>query len=80
MMQAETTKAIEVFYSYAHQDELLRIELEKHLSILKRQGFIATWHYRKITAGVEWAHEIDAHLNTSQIILLLVSPDFIASD
>ena len=80
MMQAETTKAIEVFYSYAHQDELLRIELEKHLSILKRQGFIATWHSRKITVGVEWAHGIDAHLNTSQIILLLVSPDFIASD
>ena len=42
-------RAIEVFYSYAHRDEALRTELDKHLSLLKRQGVIAGWHDRRIT-------------------------------
>jgi tetratricopeptide (TPR) repeat protein len=48
--------------------------------MLKRQGLISSWHDRDISAGRDWASEIDAHLNTSQIILLLVSPDYIDSD
>jgi tetratricopeptide (TPR) repeat protein len=70
----------EIFYSYAHQDELLRQELEKHLTILKRQQLITTWHSREVTAGTEWKKEIDAHLDKSHIILPLLSPDFVASD
>jgi len=72
--------AIEVFFSYAHKDEELRDELEKHLAILKRQGVIAGWHDRKIGPGREWQGQIDAHLNSAGIILLLVSSDFLASD
>src|SRR6266567_4117651 len=72
--------SIELFYSYAHEDEPLRQELEKHLSLLKRQGYITGWHDRDISAGQEWKHEIDSHLDSAQIILLLVSPDFMASD
>src|SRR5437879_5943159 len=75
-----TTKPIELFISYAHRDQGLRDQLETHLSLLKRQGFISTWHDRKIGAGQEWAGQIDTHLNTAHIILLLVSPDFIASN
>ena len=71
---------IEVFYSYAHTDEPLRDKLEKHLSLLKRQGAIAGWHDRRITAGTVWAGAIDAHLQRAQIILLLISADFLASD
>ena len=70
----------EVFFSYSHRDEALRDELAKHLSILKRQGIIESWHDRGITAGSEWAGEIDAHLNSAQVILLLISADFLASD
>lgn len=73
-------EALEIFYSYAHEDEKLREELEKHLSVLKRQGVITGWHDRKISAGQEWKGQIDAHLNSAQIILLLVSADFLASD
>jgi hypothetical protein len=69
-----------VFYSYAHEDESLRNELEKHLSLLQRQGLIATWHDRKIVPGTDWAHAINSHLNEAAIILLLISPDFMASD
>ena len=79
-MTQEPTKALELFYSYAHTDERWRKRLEIHLSNLQRQGFIVAWHDRNISAGTTWASEIDAHLNTAQIILLLISPDFIASD
>jgi len=75
-----TPKPIEVFYSYSHKDEELRDELEKHLSILKRQGVIQSWHDRRIGAGREWEGEIDTHLNTAHVILLLISADFLASD
>ena len=72
--------SIEVFYSYSHEDEELRQQLENHLSILRRQGVITDWHYRQIGAGREWEGEIDAHLNAAHVILLLISSDFIASD
>ena len=71
---------IEVFFSYAHQDEQLRDELAKHLSILQRQGIITAWYDREISAGTEWAGQINEHLNIAQIILLLISADFLASD
>jgi TIR domain len=72
--------ALEVFYSYAHEDELFRVELEKQLSLLQRNGFITGWHDRQIGAGQNWREEIDTHIRSAHIILLLVSPDFIASD
>ena len=76
----QSTEPTEVFFSYSHKDEQLRDELAKHLSILKRQGIITAWHDREISAGRKWAGEIDAHLNTAHVILLLISPDFLASD
>lgn len=69
-----------VFFSYSHADEGMRDQIEKQLSALKRQGAIETWHDRHIRAGDDFAQAIDAHINRDQIILLLVSPDFIASD
>jgi tetratricopeptide (TPR) repeat protein len=78
-MSAQPSQALEVFCSYAHRDEALRDELVKHLSLLQRQGVITAWHDRKITAGTEWAGSIDAHLQSAQLILLLVSAHFMAS-
>lgn len=72
--------AIELFFSYAHKDEALRDELAAHLSNMKRQSVIKDWHDRQIFAGTEWEGKIDEHLETSRIILLLVSADFMASD
>ncbi len=72
--------AIEVFISYSHQDQALRTELEKHLSNLKRLNIITTWHDGNIPPGKELEPEIMNHLKRAQIILLLVSADFIASD
>jgi hypothetical protein len=69
-----------VFFSYCHADEALRDQLERQLKILQRQGLIETWHDRRIEAGQEFAGEIDAHIEADEIILLLVSPDFLNSD
>lgn len=69
-----------LFFSYSHKDEDLRNELEVHLSALKRRGIINTWHDRRIVAGQDFGHEIDKQLEQADVILLLISPDFIASD
>ncbi len=71
---------IEVFYAYAREDEAWVQELEKHLSLLQRQGIISTWHPRLIAAGADWQHVTDIHFQKASIILLLISPDFLASD
>jgi len=72
-------KPVNLFYSYSHEDEELRKELVKHLTSLKRQGVLEPWHDRDIEAGAEWNREIERHLNEAQIILLLISSDFIES-
>src|SRR6266702_5904265 len=79
-MAAEATRMIKIFYSYSSADAPLQNELERHLEVLKRSGQITTWHDREIQPGVEWKREIDTYLNAADIILLLISPDFLASD
>lgn len=69
-----------VFFSYSHEDEELREQLEAHLSLLQREGTIRAWDGRRVTAGTEWKDEVDENLQQADIILLLVSSSFIASD
>jgi hypothetical protein len=79
-MPAGDSVPVQVFVSYSHRDEALREKLGTHLSGLKRQGVIDEWHDRRIGAGHEWVDAIDEHLNSADVILLLVSADFLASD
>jgi tetratricopeptide (TPR) repeat protein len=72
--------AYEVFISYSHHDKTLREELDTHLANLKRQNIITSWYDGDITPGEELQPHIIEHLNKAQIILLLVSANFIASD
>ena len=72
--------ALKVFYSYAHKDEQLKNEMEAHLKILERKGLISPWHDRMIRPGDNWVGEIDMNLDIADVILLLVSADFINSD
>lgn len=69
-----------IFISYSHRDEQYREEFEKHLVMLKRNGHIQTWSDRKILPGQDWGKEISTELETADIIILLVSSDFLASD
>jgi tetratricopeptide (TPR) repeat protein len=71
---------LSLFYAYAHQDEALRGELDKHLSLLQRQGVITARHDRLIMPGTDWVQALDHSLNEADIILLLISADFLASD
>lgn len=68
-----------VFFSYSHKDEALRDQLESHLALLKNQGLIDAWHDRRIVGGDNLEDAIFDKLETADIILLLVSSDFIAS-
>lgn len=69
-----------VFFSYSHVDEALRDQLELHLSLLKRQGHVEAWHDRRIVAGDELDPAIKVNLEGADVILLLVSANFIGSD
>ncbi len=79
-MHPITESAIAAFISYSHKDEALLDQIKPHLATLKRQGLIQTWDDRQITGGSDWAEAIARNLETADIILLLVSADFIASD
>jgi formylglycine-generating enzyme required for sulfatase activity len=74
-------EALNVFISYSHRDEGLKNELVNlHLKPLKREGKINTWQDRDIEAGAEWATEIKTNLEKADIVLLLITRHFLASD
>jgi len=70
----------QIFYSYSHKDAELRARLEVYLAPLRHKGKIVEWHDRKIEPGTDWNAEISSHLDTANLVLLLLSPDFLASD
>ena len=71
---------VKIFCCYAHEDEPLLKKLKTHLFPLQRAGLVDVWYDRDISAGTDWEQQIKERLNTAHIILLLVSPDFMASD
>ena len=72
--------SVSVFISYSHADEQYRRELGIALASLRDEGKVSEWHDRKIQGGEEWDEAIKRQLNKADIILLLLSADFIASD
>lgn len=75
----EKTKPIKIFYSYSHKDEWLRQELGKHLAALRQERIIDDWHDRRILAGENWEQAITDQLEWADLVLLLISSDFIDS-
>ena len=73
-------KGLNLFISYAQEDKALLEELKKHLAILRRQGLITHWEDQALYAGADRKGEVWSHLDTADIILLLISPDYMASD
>lgn len=76
----QAQRRVRIFYSYSHKDEKLRDELAVHLKLFEFQGLIEQWHDRRIPAGADFADEIDENLRNADIILLLISSDFLASN
>lgn len=77
MIEAKPAK---LFFSYAPEDELLRKELEKHLTLLERQGYLTGWSGGALGAGEAVRAEVERRIDEARVILLLVSADFLASD
>jgi tetratricopeptide (TPR) repeat protein len=71
---------VRIFISYAREDDALRERLRAHLSQLERDSLVEAWDDREIPAGSEWEDSIDERLENDDVILLLVSADFIRSD
>jgi internalin A len=73
-------KAVNAFISFAHEDDALRAELETHLKLLRRLSLLDTWTDRRIAPGADWKGQIDEALERADLIMLLVSADFVGSD
>ncbi len=71
---------INIFYSYAHQDEDLLQKFRRHMANLIRQGLVSESYDRQISAGTEWKEYLDTAISNAQIILVFMSPDYLASD
>ena len=79
-MAKQITNPLKVFYSYAQEDAALRLELARHLNVLERAAIIQTWHYANIALGKERDREIQQKLEDADIILMLLSSDFLYSE
>lgn len=73
-------KKLKTFLSYSHKDEEMKNQLDTFLINLKRSDAIEVWQDRQLEGGVEWHAVIKQALVSADIILLLVSADFNASD
>jgi hypothetical protein len=78
--RSEQAVPLEIFISSSIEDEEQRQKLENHLSVLKHQKLITVWHRSDGRVGQQREEEIYRHLNSAHIILLLISPDFLAAD
>jgi hypothetical protein len=70
---------VSVFVSYAHEDEPFRDKLLRHLSTLQDLGLVQTWHDRLISPGTNWDTDINTAIDLADVLILLVSSDFVAS-
>lgn len=75
-----TSEPVSIFLAYSRKDKPLREEFDKHLSSLVRRKLVRSWHDGCIIAGQDWEQEIQTNLAQAQVVLLLISADFIASD
>src|ERR1022692_4597015 len=71
---------LSIFVSYAHEDESFCQELKKHFAPLEKQSLIECWYDRAILAGYSWEKEIRSRLDNADVILLLVSANFLSSE
>jgi hypothetical protein len=77
---SSASAAMKAFVSYSHRDERYRRRLHVSLAQLRRNELISIWHDRKISPGQDWNREIDKNLESANVVLVLVSPDFLDSD
>src|SRR5437667_5940804 len=80
MSPINSETSVKIFICYAHADQELLGRLEEHLSLLKNSGKITVWHDQEIPPGTNWEDQMNTCLNGADLILLLVSASFMASE
>ena len=79
MVTQSSSQTIKLFYSYSHRDTRFKEKMERSLHLLKKDGLLIDWSDRSILPGQNISSEVRSNLDNSDIIVFLVSPDFIAS-
>jgi internalin A len=69
-----------IFVSYSHNNTVWLGKIKSHLSGLRRKNLIKDWTDQEIQAGEKWNEKIIDELKKADIVILLLSADFIASD
>lgn len=73
-------KMKKIFISYSKADASYLTKLENHLSVLRRNGTISLWNCRQLLPGEKWDGKIKKELEEADIIIFMVSDDFLATD
>lgn len=76
----QALQPVRIFISYSRRDQSYIDGLLAHLAVLQRQNLITVWLDSEVAAGTEWSSEIRRHLEMSDIILLMISADYLASN
>src|SRR5437868_2091422 len=79
-MPDTSKQEIKLFYCYAREDKTLRDKLQTQISSLNHRYRLIHWSDREIVPGENWEQAINKNLDTADVILLLISPSFIASE
>jgi internalin A len=80
LLSDSNQRPLRVFFSYSHKDEEYRDQLDVHFAMLRNRGLVETWHDRKIIPGEEWDDTIKQQLQEADLVLLMISADFLHSN
>jgi len=72
--------AVKIFISYSHKDRILKDKLMSHLSLLQRKGTATFWSFEQILPGMDWRDVTGQELKNSQVVLLLISANYLTSE
>jgi len=80
MSNSHSFGTVELFCSYSHKDQQLRDQFQAHMAPVRRRQWVQIWTDQRIGPGAEWDLAIDAHLSIADLIVLLISADYLNSD